>query len=120
MRLLDNDACQPLQLQRMIIIIHPRFSGSPFSTEAGLKNPGTRISVRYHRSENSQANAHINAAMKTHSKNPELLFQAEFIKTKTGNISEVKKLMQKALTRNTFSDSELKEIRKMFLALREN
>lgn len=71
--------------------------------------------VYYNRGEFQNANEKINVALKTHSKNPVLLFQAGLIKAKSGNLVEGKKLLLQSLSINKFITAELKNDAKSFI-----
>ena len=74
--------------------------------------------VHYQRKEFSEADKFINVSLRTHSKNPVLLYEAGLIKIKNGNRSEGIALMNEALSINPFLDKQLKEEGMKYLATR--
>ena len=64
--------------------------------------------VRYQRGETAEADKLINKALRTHSRNPVLLFRAGLIKIKAGNSSGGQQLIKTALALNPFLDISLR------------
>ena len=74
--------------------------------------------VRYHRNEFAEASKLIDVALRTHSKNPVLLYEAGLIKIKSGNRSEGIAFLNEALNINPFLNKHLKEEGVKYLAAR--
>lgn len=72
--------------------------------------------VYYMKGEFSEADKKISVAIKTHSKNPVLLYEAGLIKIKSGNHAEGIALMNEALSINPFLDNQLKQQGRQYLA----
>lgn len=72
--------------------------------------------VYYAKGEFAEADKKISVALKTHSKNPVLLYEAGLIKIKSGNIVEGVALMNEALSINPFLDNQLKQQGIQYLA----
>jgi tetratricopeptide (TPR) repeat protein len=73
--------------------------------------------VKYKKGEYSEANKLIDAALKTHSKNPVLLTHAGLIKVKAGDVEKGKALIKIAAESNPFMDIELRNEANPYLAM---